>query len=316
MTRRATSPERPPVTVLIATRDRLVLLAKALDRIFAQDYAGDLHVVCVFDGPIPESHGLAAPSQQPGEPLRTLTVTSNAESPGLAGARNHGLGMARSDLVALCDDDDLWHVEKVRRQVALAQERPDAVCIGGGIRVLSGDDVIERPAPTAEVTFADLLQDRIMELHPSTMLLRAGVLRDIGGWDEALPGGYAEDYDLLLRLAKRGPIVLVDHIVTDILWAGQSAYFSRWAMIAAALEHLLDKFPEFEQAPRGRARIRGQIAFALAASGQREEARVQIRRTRQDRLLEPRATLAQLVGGRPARAEVIQRALHARGRGI
>ena len=312
-----TADERqPPVTVLIATRDRLELLRAAVAAVWAQDYDGDIEVVCVFDGPIPEDHRLVAPPVGKSTPGRTLTVTSNTRRPGLAGARNHGLSLTETAYVALCDDDDVWHHDKLTAQVRLASERPDAQCIGGGLRVISGDRVVERPAPATEVHLADLLRDRIMELHPSTLLLRTETVRTIGGWDEDLPGGYAEDYDLLLRLAQVGPIVLCSQIVADILWAGQSAYFSRWAMIADALEYLLAKYPEFEREPRGRARIQGQIAFALAACGRRDEARTAIRRTRQDHLFEPRAALAQLVGSRPHRAEAIQRRLHARGRGI
>lgn len=305
----------PTVTVIIATRDRLDFLRGALASIWAQDYAGDIHVVCVFDGPVPPGHDLEA-TVPAGQPRRTLQVAANARSTGLSGARNHGLDLVETDLVAVCDDDDRWHRDKLRHQVDQAIRQPEAVCIGGGIRVLSADKVIVRPAPVLTVELRDLLRDRIMELHPSTWLLRTASVRAIGGWDEHIPGGYAEDYDLLLRLAKVGPIVLVDRIVADILWAGQSHYFGRWQMISDALEYLLAKFPEFSEEPRGRARIAGQIAFALSASGRYADARVRIRDSRRDNRWEPRAALARVVAGKPRRAEVIQRKLHAHGRGI
>lgn len=306
----------PPVTVIIATRDRLELLRGALASIWEQDYSGDIDVVCVFDGPVPPGHDLDTPTPPSGQARRTLRVEPSARSTGLSGARNHGLDLVDTDLVAVCDDDDRWHRDKLRHQVARAMRQPEAVCIGGGIRVLSGDKVVVRPAPVFTVGLSDLLRDRVMELHPSTWLLRTASVRAIGGWDEDIPGGYAEDYDLLLRLARIGPIVLVDRIVADILWAGQSHYFGRWQMIAEALEYLLAKFPEFSQEPRGRARISGQIAFALSASGRYADARVRIRDSRRDNRWEPRAILARIVAGRPHRAEVIQRRLHAHGRGI
>ncbi|QYJ02976.1 glycosyltransferase family 2 protein [Nocardioides panacisoli] len=303
---------QPDVTVLISTRDRLALLREALASLWAQDYAGDVHVICVFDGPIPADADLPAPPR----PTWSLRVEDNEEHPGLARARNKGLALVGTGLVALCDDDDRWLPGKLRAQVALLQQRPDAVCAGGGIRVLSGDRTVERPAPADVVNHSDLLRDRIMELHPSTLLMRTGALREVGGWDEHLPGGYAEDYDLLLRLARAGSIVLVEEIVAEIVWAGQSHYFSKWPMIAAALDHLLAKHPEFATSPRGRARIEGQIAFALSASGRHAEAKSRLRRVRRDNPWEPRAVLARLVGGSPARAEFVQRRLHAYGRGI
>lgn len=306
----------PPVTVLVATRDRLELLRRALSSIWAQDYPGEIHVVCVFDGAVPENHALTAPVAGSAAGPRQLTVLANPGPIGLPGARNAGLDRARHDLVATCDDDDTWLPDKLSRQVALAVQHPEAVAIGGGIRVHTAGRTVDRPAPKPTVVMSDLLCDRIMELHPSTLLMRADRLRAIGGWDAHIPGGYAEDYDLLLRLTRRGPIRCVDGIVAEILWAGQSHYFSRWQMIADGLRYLLEAVPEFATQPRGRARIHGQIAVALSASGDRRGTRQHVRLSRADHRWEPRALLAQVIAGRPARAEAIQRRLHAHGRGI
>ena len=307
---------QPAVSVLIATRDRVALLQSALDAIHAQDYAGDIVVWCTFDADLPADLDLHFPEADDGQPRRQLHVQRNTGTPGLAGARNFGLACVETEFVALCDDDDTWHPHKLTEQVALAMATPDAACIGGGLRVLSGDDIHVRPAPASEIRFGDLLESRVMELHPSTLLLRTDVVRRIGGWDESLPGGYAEDYDLLLRLARTAPIAMADTVVADILWAGQSYYFSKWHMIAQSLTRMLDKFPEFASRPRGRARVRGQVAFALAASGERRQASRWIRKTLADNPREPRAALAALVALRMASPDFIQNGLHARGRGI
>ena len=50
----------------------------------------------------------------------------NDGTPGLAGARNCGCGTPRGPIVASCDDDDLWHPEKIRRQVERLHSRPAA----------------------------------------------------------------------------------------------------------------------------------------------------------------------------------------------
>jgi GT2 family glycosyltransferase len=148
------------------------------------------------------------------------------------------------------------------------------------------------------------------------MLYRLEALEKVGSWDETLPGGYAEDYDLLLRLAKHGKLRLVDEVMADIHWDGGSFFFNRWQMIADSLTLLLRRYPEFASSPRGRARIEGQIAFAHAATGSRAEARAWMRRAWRDNRREPRALLAGLVLARLITANGVQRLLHSQGRGI
>jgi hypothetical protein len=79
------------------------------------------------------------------------------------------------------------------------------------------------------------------------------------------PAATAEDYDWLLRAARRKPIVAVEQALVDVYWHEQSFFAERWEAIADALSYLLGKHPELTADPHGRARIQGQIAFAQAA---------------------------------------------------
>ena len=98
-------------------------------------------------------------------------------------------------------------------------------------------------AEQAEVTEAEvmarvqrLLADRIMELHPSAMLYRRASLQQVGGWDETLPGGYAEDYDLLLRLARQGAGItgVAHHFAEPYLRSGElEPVLADWSLPAA-----------------------------------------------------------------------------------
>lgn len=304
--------EVPGVSVLIATRDRLELLTRAVEAIWGQTYPGPVQVIVVFDGPIPIEAELPAPALG----NHTLEVLSNPLSPGLAGTRNAALAASRHELIATCDDDDVWLPDRLSRQVAALQQDIEAVAIGGSVRIVRGDRYLVRRAPRHEVHLADLLADRIMELHPSAMLYRLEALEKVGAWDETIPGGYAEDYDLLLRLAKHGKLRLVDEVMADIHWDSGSYFFDRWPVIAESLTQLLERYPEFATSPTGRARIEGQIAFAHAASEERRLARSWIRRGWQDNPREPRLVLAGLVLSRAVTAHRIQRLLHSRGRGI
>ncbi len=93
-----------------------------------------------------------------------------------------------------------------------------------------------------------------------------------GEVDEDIPGGYSEDYEWLLRVSAQGPIAICRQPLVIVDWHGGSFYFGRWAMIVDAQRYLIAKHPELARSRSGMARIRGQIAFALASGHRRIEA--------------------------------------------
>jgi glycosyltransferase involved in cell wall biosynthesis len=237
----------PAVTVVIPTRDRPALLRSAVEAVLAQDYAGELRCVVVHDG------------TEPDRALErdTVTVTRNVRSPGLAGARNSGIALAETELVAFCDDDDRWLPGKLSRQVEVFRSDPQARFVGCGIQVRCGERVVERTLPMDRVTFADLLRDRLTELHPSTFLIQRSLLDEIGLVDEALPGSYAEDYELLLRAARVAPVRSLPAVLVEVLWHPKSYFTGRWATVSAALQRLLATYPDFYRERAGAARLSG-----------------------------------------------------------
>jgi hypothetical protein len=98
-------------------------------------------------------------------------------------------------------------------------------------------------------------------------------------------------------------------------WIVRSHFRDQWPDWEAALGRVLDRNPEFAAEPRGRARIEGQRAVAIAAQGRRGDALRQVRTTLGWSWREPRAVLAlAVIAGVPA--ERLSAALNRRGRGI
>ena len=299
------------VTVVIATRNRPDMMREALASVLAQDYPGVIEVVLVFDRSEPET-ALADDS----DPRRRVVVTTNSRSPGLAGARNTGIGLSRAEYVAFLDDDDLWLPGKLARQVARLDAEPGAVLATCGIRVEYDGESRVRSLAQDTVTFEDLLRDRHTEVHPSTFVVRRElVLGRVGLVDEAVPGGFGEDYDFILRAAKVHPLLNTPEPLAVVRWGAQSFFFRRWQTMAEGLTWLLERHPEFATSPRGSARIRGQIAFAHAAMGHRREAWRWGLSASRSSIREPRASLALAVslGLSP---DFVMTQLHHRGRGI
>ncbi|WP_242677469.1 glycosyltransferase [Streptomonospora litoralis] len=300
----------PEITAIVPTRDRPDLLRRALEHIRDQDYPGTVRTLVVYDRAEPD-RTLERP-----DAARPLRVTANSQAPGLAGARNTGLLAAETELVAFCDDDDAWLPGKLRAQAEVMRAEPDTELVCCGIRVDYAGTESVRVLPRSSVGFTDLLRSRLTELHPSTFLLRRSALVDgCGTVNEEIPGGYGEDYELLLRLARRSRIRNVSDPLVRVLWHPRSYFGGRWPTISTALRWLLTAYPEFRLVPRGFARVAGQIAFAEAAAGRRRAALEWSTAAVRARWSEPRAYLAAAVAcGLPPAA--VLRALHRRGRGL
>jgi glycosyltransferase involved in cell wall biosynthesis len=290
------------VGVVIPTRgDRPAWLREAVQGALAQDHPGVRDVVVVADGIDPG----AVAEQVTGLPVRVL---ANRLSPGLPGARNTGIAACDTDLVAFCDDDDVWLPGKLTAQLAAMGPAWFATC---GIEVCYGDRVVPRLAGSPTVTAAGLVRSRMVMVHSSTFLFRRGAI-----WvDESAPGGHNEDWDLALRAAKRHPLACADRPLVRVRWSG-SHYAARWRDRVAGLEWMLARHPELGRDRRGAARVYGQVAFAYAALGRRRDAARWAGRTVAARPAEPRAALALAVASGLCPADAVVRLLHRRGRGI
>jgi UDP-N-acetylglucosamine transferase subunit ALG13/GT2 family glycosyltransferase len=296
----------PSVSVVVTTRgDRPELLARALTAITTQDYSGRIDCTVVTDGEYGEISAERA------------RVIHNTRAPGLAGARNTGILAASGDLVAFCDDDDVWLQGKLQAQAAALAVTPPAALACCGIEVEYGASVVARVLPGREITLADLLRSRLAELHSSTFVARrSALLSSVGLVSEDIPGSYGEDYELLLRASRHGPVINVPLPGVRVLWHERSHFDSQWATIVPALSWLLGRYPEFRAEPAGFARVAGQIAFAAAACGERRTAWRWARRALRARLLEPRGYLAVGVLAGLLQPDTLVRALHRRGRGV
>jgi glycosyltransferase involved in cell wall biosynthesis len=299
----------PPVDVVVATHHRPDLLRAALQSILDQTYPGSITCLVVFDRSEPD-HSLERDDRH-----RRVRVVSNHRTPGLAGARNTGILAGEGELVAFCDDDDEWLPDKLVRQVdALGGARADTVVTG--ITVLYADHEVSRVPTAASVRLGQLVRRRVMEAHPSTVLVRRSALTErIGLVDEDIPGSYGEDYDWILRAAEAGNLAVVEAPLVKVRW-GQSLFSQRWQTIHDALGYLVDKHPAFRQDPRALARITGQQAFALAALGRRRDAARAAARTLRSSPRERRAYLALAVASGVVSAPRVLDLAHRRGRGI
>lgn len=297
------------LTVVISTHSRPEQVREAIAAIRAQDHPGPIETIVVWDKTEPEWDLAVDDAHRP------VRILANDRTLGLPGSRNCGAAAASAAVLGFCDDDDLWLPSKARIQLALL-ESSGADTVSCGLEVLIDGRTIARPGIDGVLRYVDLLRSRRMEAYMGTAVVRADAFwNEIGPLDEHISGGYAEDYEWMLRATHHQPVPVHTHPLLQMRWIVRSHFRDQWPDWEAALTQVLTDNPDFDRVPRGRARVEGQIAVAVAAQGRRREALTHIAQTLRSSWREPRAAVAfAVVAGVPAGR--ISAALNRHGRGI
>jgi len=189
----------PAVSVIIPVYNRAALLPLAVQSVFAQTFQ-DFEVIVADDGSTDGT--LAALGAARRDPRVRIIELEHSGNP--ASVRNAALRVARGEMLAFLDSDDLWMPDKLARQIALLRAQPARrwgytgfVHVDAAGRII--DDDIQRHCqlPEGDV-FAAVVMGHASIRSPCAMAYRA-LVETAGGFDESLVSGHA--YDLWTRLA-------------------------------------------------------------------------------------------------------------------
>jgi glycosyltransferase involved in cell wall biosynthesis len=187
----------PKVTVVIPTQGRWSLLRRTLAGALRQRDV-EFEIVVVDDGSSDETaERLVELDDRRVRPIRHDVRRH------VAVARNAGVAAARGEWIAFLDDDDLWAPNKLSTQLraAAAQKADFAWC--AGLVVDSRCSILDTwPARDPDEIMGLLLRGNWMPAGASNVVARAGLVRELGGFDEKLR--HFADWDLWIRLAAAG----------------------------------------------------------------------------------------------------------------
>lgn len=200
----------PSVSIVIPTYNAQAFIEETLHSVLAQTWP-HFEVIVVDDGSSDRTCSLV-------EGMDPRVRLVQQVRGGVCVARNHGLRLARAPFICFLDHDDVWHPAKLATQLKAFEEHPEAVLVHTDY-VVWRPDAAGRFAPAASLledqpdvavdspvsgwVYHHLLVDSF--ILTSTAMLRTQDVRDIGGFDPALP--YSEDWDLWLRLSRLKPFI-------------------------------------------------------------------------------------------------------------
>ncbi|MEP7340201.1 MAG: glycosyltransferase family A protein [Acidobacteriota bacterium] len=189
----------PAVSVIIPAYNVAPYIVETLDSLFAQTYR-DFEAILVNDGSTDDTEARIAP-------FRDRLVYIKQENRGVMAARNAGLVAARGRYIALLDSDDVLLPRFLEVLIGMLEADP-AVSVAYPNALYFGwprhDGKLHQDAfPVAEpVTFDRVLRRECYIF--GLLVFRREAVDEVGGYDESLQGQGAEDFELWLRMLRRG----------------------------------------------------------------------------------------------------------------
>jgi glycosyltransferase involved in cell wall biosynthesis len=191
------------VSVIIPAYNDAATVERTISSALNQTYS-DLEVLVVDDGSSDET-ALIVQRMAALDPRVKLLQKANG---GLVSARNHGIAHAQGEFIAPLDADDLWHPEKIEKQMAVMRNRGDQVgLVYCWSRAIDEQDRVlwdVSPCSLRGNVYSALIVRNI--LPSGAPLVRRRCVDEVGAYDSTLPSRGAtccEDLKFNLDIAER-----------------------------------------------------------------------------------------------------------------
>jgi len=256
----------PSVSVVLPTYNRADTLKRSIQSVLSQSFA-DFELIIVDDASTDDTESVVLGFED-----SRIVFVRKSRKEGAAAARNDGLAVARGAYVAFQDSDDVWKTNKIERQ--LADLRASSASVG--VSVCSyvhhhGNNVNVMRHRRREMKGSDVIEFLLKggSIGTLTLVCRADLVRNIGGFDRSLPR--RQDLDLCLRLASVSNFVFSEEPLVDV-YASSDSISANPAAFLQATEILLTKHCGlFEVMPACAARQYAKAARHFLVVGDRRQ---------------------------------------------
>jgi Glycosyltransferases involved in cell wall biogenesis len=190
------------ISVIIPTWNRASEVGKAIDSALAQTLA-PLEIIVVDDG---STDATAEVLARYGDLIHVVRQRNQ----GVAAARNAGMAVARGELLAFLDSDDVWFPRKLELQAARFDADPGLGLVHCGVD-FEGTGVSLDGLEGSVASEMLRLDRRVIVSQSSAVMVPRQVAEEAGGFDARLRA--SEDWDFCYRVATRYRIGFVAEVL-------------------------------------------------------------------------------------------------------
>jgi glycosyltransferase involved in cell wall biosynthesis len=191
----STLPISPKITVLLPVFNAEAFLRESVESILGQTFT-DFELLAINDGSTDRSRDILTSFSD-----SRFKIVDNDGNRGLIYTLNRGIELARGELVARMDADDISLKNRFEKQVNFLNNHPKIALLGSWAEFVdqAGRNILLREVPVGNKIIQGKLLEVCCFVHPSVMF-RTSVVRGLCGYrQDAL---HAEDYDLWLRISE------------------------------------------------------------------------------------------------------------------
>lgn len=185
----------PTVSVIIPTYNRKEYLQEAIDSVLRQSYE-DYEVIVVDDGSDDGTDEIL--NKRYKNRIRYVWQENKGES----AARNAAIKISKGKYIAFLDSDDLWHPDKILRQVQVLENNPSIGLTNSQVCWITQSSKARSVSNQYSTISKDQLNIEKLILHNPLPTSAVMLRRSLGTanllFDERIR--YGEDWDLWLRL--------------------------------------------------------------------------------------------------------------------
>ncbi len=221
--------EAPKVSIVTRTRDRHILLGRAIESVLAQTMGDWEHIIVNDGGDAGSLEAYVGPYRE--RYAGRLTLLHHEKAVGMQAASNAGMAQARGNFAAIHDDDDSWHPDFLAACVDyLEQQGPQSVYQGVATHVVRVWEDIDAQGSVTEVSREPYQPLHEVELFrvpyenpfpPIAFVYRRAVHDEIGGFDQGFD--VAGDMDFNVRFLLRHEIGIIPRPLAYYHWRRNSS---------------------------------------------------------------------------------------------
>ena len=237
------------VSIIIPAYNAERFIAETLASARTQTH-GNLEIIVVDDG---STDGTASIVEEIASVDRRVQLLRQPNG-GVAAARNLGIERARGEFIAPLDADDIWHPQKIARQIAAMRAAGPKVGMvyTWSLRIDETRHILSRPSSVPDYSgnvYPFLVLYNFVGNGSTPLLRRSGVL-EAGGYDQSLRarrGEGCEDQLLYLLLAERYEAALVPDFLVGYRMSASNMSNNTWQMSRGhdlVIEAVRERHPE------------------------------------------------------------------------
>lgn len=192
----------PLISVIIPTYNRASLIKRSAQSVLNQTYK-NLELIIVDDGSTDNTEEVINSIKD------ERIVYVKQQNQGCCAARNKGIDLAKGEYIAFQDSDDVWHSDKLEKQIeTLKQNNADVVFC----KIFKHGNIVKKIEPR-QIKLGFLPKDILpINIFPQTLFGKKEIFLN-NKFDENMKA--IEDFEILLRIQKKCSIFCMNEAMVD-----------------------------------------------------------------------------------------------------